>query len=542
MKLNFIWTIVVLFLSTATASDKIVRCEWWNATETLIDSFAPKPDTPSLCERLVLIRPQISALPKNIFLIYPELRVIKVSNGTVQVIRSNTFQNAINVRRADFSYNLIKSVENDAFNGAINLLHLDLSNNQIDSIGSSAFSGLSNLRYLGLNRNFITSLNAAPFTDLVGLVVFQANVNRIQTIAINTFEALPSLKVIDLAQNQLQNLELRLNNIDICKFSVPFNQLTSLRISARNQESTVLHPCGFTVLAFNNHLRRLSIDPAFRLDDLVLNHNNLSDFTGISPHSGLETLRADDNQLTLHVGAINNLVKLEKLSLRQNHIHHIANGTFTGLGKLEELDLSQNPIKILDFANFSGLDHVNTINLDDTDVVRLKLQGINITLPTLNTIKVTKTHWNCSFLQTALKTFNSLGIRIRKVSDLSVETEDIDIIGGIQCVPDELERYSDDAVNKQLVDGILVANDDYDVDDYDYDYEEKDYFINLARLYAEDDGSSNRRAFIIGFVTILTVACVAGYFVMQNSSTRRLLRLPNRDPSVVDSSSRLLGP
>lgn len=536
MKL-FSLIILPTLVGLALSIDPIIRCELGNASPDLIDAIPIDQLNPNRCQYVVLHQNRLADLPHKIFGIYPNLHNLKADRGTLQVIRSNTFNSAVYVRAVNLANNVITSIESNAFRGATELLNLELSHNRISSISGGAFNGLPNLRYLGLAFNSLSSLTAAPFQGLINLNVFKAHFNQIQSVATNTFADLTNLKVLILANNQLRTADLHFNHPGVCHIALANNQLTGLRLSAVNNLPVGVVSCGLRLVAFNNHLRQIDVETSFNLVELALSHNNLTDLTGISPHSNLDNLRVDDNQLVLHVGALDNLRRLEKLDLNQNHIHHVVNGTFKNQNRLEQLRLSYNPLKVLDFGNFSGLTRLDSLELDNTEVLKLKFSEIKEILPRLDTIKIGRTHWNCSFLQTALDTFKELGIRVKSMLDKDDALGDVNMIEGIECIPDSVQRYSDDDIKGLIVNGTLQTDgsDDYPFDDYDYTFEEKDYFLNLQRLPEALTAPTSRRSWVIGTTAVLAVACIGLYVVMhrRNGFNRINGGVPNSHTSLL---------
>lgn len=516
----------------------LMRCEIQSVTETTIEELVPGTNETSECQWVVFYHANLLNIPKKIFELFPKTEVLKFARASLQVINNGTFEHATYLKQLDVSNNQLQYLQDFAFKGATNLTALDLSMNRIPVLSANTFAGLTNLRFLNLGLNALTTLSVATFRELPKLVIVRAHLNKINHIDVDTFENLPYLKVIDLGLNKLEDLDLRLNHTDFCKVSVTHNLLKSFTMRSSDIAVHEYGKCGLSLILLKNQLSSIQIDTDFHVDELLLGANNISNIQNVRVNEEyLEYFHLDDNKIEIRPNDFERFINLHKLVLSNNDIHRILNGTFNNLSKLEELDLSRNPIHVLNFQNLSGLTELDTLVLDDTEIVKFKYADLKKFVPKLDTIKLTKTHWDCDFLNKTMDTLKKFGIRMRKHSSVLTDPENFNTIAGILCIPDEFKPFSNETIR---ISNVTEREAEEDDDDYEEEqFSDMNYMTNL-RVKDVTLGSGHKVAITLGTLTILTLAAVVLYVFVQRRMNRGTVSGFNRFNEDQNSSSHLI--
>ncbi len=202
--------------------------------------------------------------------------------------------------------NSFTSLNNHSFNRLDNLTELNLRKTQITALPERLFHSLVNLTKLYLKENKITSLPDGIFQNLTNLKDLELSCNQIRDLPNNLFSRLVNLENLDLMWNKLSNIPkgffdnlISLKRLDLAINRIKFQEDTDPNILIGLNKST----------------------------ELKLGLNGIS---------------------ILQEGIFKNLVRLERLDLRNNHIMSIPKGFFKDLVNLNYLQLSDNVIKTKD--------------------------------------------------------------------------------------------------------------------------------------------------------------------------------------------------
>lgn len=258
-----------------------------------------------------------------------------------------------------------------------NLKWLSLQDNNILLVPTSAVSRLPSLTHLHVEFNRIAALSndllrsAAP--TIVSLSMTRNLVREIPARMFSNFDKLVNIELSgnmlsSINQQTFANLEDTLLNLDLSN-----NRLVSIAPLSLNN-----------LLSLNiamNNLKRITPDTFENLTKLK--YLNISDnplYGGFPPifPSTLLTLDASKTGLkVLPTVLLLNLDSLVKLSLSQNHLQEISEGTFQHLYNLTSIDLSYNEIEKIDTGAFVGLVNIYELNLKGNKLTTFTGESFN---------------------------------------------------------------------------------------------------------------------------------------------------------------------
>ncbi|CAG5128145.1 unnamed protein product [Candidula unifasciata] len=323
---------------------------------------------------------------------YPQgIRTINLENNHIRVIAERTFGNLDSVEVLKISSNKIVAIRDDSFSSFPNLVSLDLMDNRISRISRRAFKDLNKLRTLSLNRNRLDSLQG-----ILQYVpnLFQLNVanNRITTIGQNDLSPISRVHYLDLRDNLITSIHSKAfkNLIHIRYLFLNNNPLTST--PAFEFGSQVLQLVDFS----SCELRQVPGPLPASVSDLRLGNNRImqvrtTDFTNITD---LQLLTLNDNELHfLEDGSLSHLTQLREIWLRNNslvyiprgipnnvrnvhmdsnNIQQIEPGIFSNMSHLDYLTVESNQINRIQPNTFRGLRFLNTLNFQGNRIQNLE--------------------------------------------------------------------------------------------------------------------------------------------------------------------------
>ncbi|XP_068620535.1 leucine-rich repeat-containing protein 15-like [Battus philenor] len=185
----------------------------------------------------------------------PPLENLNLSYNSIEVLESNCFNQATNLKVLDLSYNkIISIIDENMFRNNIHLQYFNISNNQVTKIEDGCFkkcdlkhvnfennsiSGdITNATFLGLNfitelnlyHQNITSLKANAFSCMDMLVYLNISHNSITSIDKDSFQHITSLRVLDLSYNKITNLYFLNNTLNnLTHLNLNNNKIVSLQ-------------------------------------------------------------------------------------------------------------------------------------------------------------------------------------------------------------------------------------------------------------------------------------------------------------------------
>lgn len=330
-----------------------------------------------------------SSVPENDFVFmnkYPELRYLSLRNNMIR-----SFNRDGSVKRLYYEYDY-REVSEETVDTFPKLEYLDLSGNRIESIHNVKLP--KTLMYLKMSDNNIRFFKGEDLTNLEVLILDSNSFTSIATsefnyysnaLYVNTFsnvrhlsvrnnqlkdvdpEALSSmtkLEYLDLSGNNLNNLRLsifdKMESLKVLKlscFSSPIflNINTELKIEELDLGSGKLEWLGHEV--FNNlpRLKKLYLDN---------NHIKTIDRTAFLALSELEILHLEGNRLSyMEDGWSESLKMLRYLNLSGNRFISLSSLRLTNTEHLMDIYLAQNALQLLNVDAFRNLSQNVTVHL-----------------------------------------------------------------------------------------------------------------------------------------------------------------------------------
>ena len=228
------------------------------------------------------------------------------------------------------------------------LVTLSLSKNNLRSIWPYTVAFLTNLKFLNLSSNRLTYINDTDFSGLIKLEKVDVSDNELESLDVDTFSSTTSMQWIDLSGNKLVVI----------------------------YGKTFRHSREWRYMDFSNNLLTSISSYAF-LDTNIIEHLNFTDnrlkSIRIREFPKLEVLDLSDN-LIRDIGTLRNLRSfgLIILSLRNNRLTYIKDGTFASFVSLKRLDLSENYINTHTHTHIHT--HTHTLILGHTPFITWKMK------------------------------------------------------------------------------------------------------------------------------------------------------------------------
>ncbi|XP_026672039.1 protein artichoke isoform X2 [Ceratina calcarata] len=316
-----------------------------------------------------------------------DLKFLNISNNLIGEIEQTHLSTLKELQVLDLSRNDIGRLGVNAFSRLTELTRLDLSLNALRTIEESSFDGLNKLKWLSLRDNNILLVPTTALTRLPSLTHLRMEFNRIAALPIESIEAIASnLATLALARNLIREIPPGLFQEfeRLVRVELSGNALTRLtRDSFLGLEETLLE-----LDVSSNKLATIGGLPLKRLISLNLAGNRLTrippetfehlknvrylnlssnplfgGFPPVFPSSvvDLDVSRTDLNVLPAIL--LRNLESLERISLADNRLERIEEGTFDRLENLSRINLSGNRIESISNAAFVGLTGLYELNL-----------------------------------------------------------------------------------------------------------------------------------------------------------------------------------
>lgn len=142
-------------------------------------------------------------IPTSIIAKFKNLVEVDFVNVGLKRITTNTFSQAVNLKKIWLQNNLIPDLPQNAFvNTQIDYLHL--LNNEIAELSWNSLAGLTQLDFLYLARNRIQgSLDPRLFVDLINLRTLHLSYNLITDIPANIFKNCAQLQFLSFGSNRI---------------------------------------------------------------------------------------------------------------------------------------------------------------------------------------------------------------------------------------------------------------------------------------------------------------------------------------------------
>ncbi|XP_023318982.1 toll-like receptor Tollo [Trichogramma pretiosum] len=286
---------------------------------------------------------QINRLESAIFRDLYSLQILKLQDNLIENLPENTFSSLSNLDALLLSGNRLATIDANTFNGLYVLSLLSLENNRLTDLHATSLRNASSLKDLHLNRNRLTSipeaLKATPllraldlgenlisgipkdtFDHMAHLSGLRLIDNHIGNITKGIFDKVKDLNILNLSGNRIEYIEagtfdenhklqaIRLDNNLLTDITGLFNNLPNLvwlNVSDNKLKS-------FDYAMIPNYLQWLDIhsneitelgnyheiESELQLTTFDASWNKLSEISGSSIPSSIETLLLNDNLIT----------------------------------------------------------------------------------------------------------------------------------------------------------------------------------------------------------------------------------------------------
>ena len=144
---------------------------------------------------------QVRTLPELFSKDKVRLRILDVSNSSIQLLKGGIFQNLHKLEYFNVQHNFIWYIPADCFTGLSRLMVLNLSDLHIARLNMRAFVGLHSVIVINLNNNNIKSLSRAMFQPLQNLKTVYLKDNPFQSLELNLFNYASALIIVFSTDN-----------------------------------------------------------------------------------------------------------------------------------------------------------------------------------------------------------------------------------------------------------------------------------------------------------------------------------------------------
>ncbi|XP_049524046.1 slit homolog 3 protein-like isoform X2 [Dermacentor silvarum] len=270
----------------------------------------------------------------------------------------------------DLRFNAIETIDEKYFSGMANLRSLLLSSNKIQHLPRMLFKDTKKLKYVEFRSNRITMINAL-FDDLRYLEVLDLSRNVITDIDDLMASRMPYLKTINLEDNRINVIpEISASNAMIERVLLNRNQINEVRHGAFASLEAMSR-----VEMSNNSLSSLDksvFHADSKLEHLALSGNDITSIRGTFRNiHWIKELVLAFNEIEDITDAFKELALLRVLSLRNNFVSHVRDGTFSDNPGLVEINLSNNKIQWIGRNAFKGLVTLNKLILHGNQLLSL---------------------------------------------------------------------------------------------------------------------------------------------------------------------------
>lgn len=155
-------------------------------------------------ETLFVSGAEVKFLPTNIATTFPDLKVLKVVQSSLQIIEKSNFEGLNGVTELNLEKNLIQILTADVFKPLENLKKINLNQNKISSLTSKIFEGNTKLVSISANGNMIKSISNQAFKNLIQLKSIHISNNQIEDLHSGTFDDCVELKTLSIHSNKLR--------------------------------------------------------------------------------------------------------------------------------------------------------------------------------------------------------------------------------------------------------------------------------------------------------------------------------------------------
>ncbi|XP_058119851.1 carboxypeptidase N subunit 2-like [Anopheles ziemanni] len=350
------------------------------------------------------------------------LQLLDLSLNALEEVKSYAFSGASALVTLNLSNNRITTIEPTAFYTMPALQILYLQGNKLRLLDGALFSKLDDLRYLFLNNNELEVIDGKPFEANTELQYLHLNDNRISVVGDDVFNT-GSLLLVSMSNNKLKKLNLQSARV------------TTVLVSNNSLEELYLSPWIETLMADNNQITQILGDRSanMSIETLKLENNSLSSIEMINWMRSLKILDLTNNKLgSLAIDSFAKLTKLEQLRLERTDVTGLQHGTFAQQELLQWLGLSNNNLDQFDLDILTSSTHLKTLFLDGNRLKSIEYKSLKTMFPELVELGLVDNLWNCTFLTNIVRYCNEHGIKLIK-GDTTEEVQKQTNVKGIYC-------------------------------------------------------------------------------------------------------------
>lgn len=381
------------FAAVSCANDRYPICYVDKQQISSDDTFEIGRSNGVAIDALLLIENKMPILPSTIFISYPNITFLSVSQSEFKQISVKNFANAGKLKKLFFQLGVLTRLSNGTFKTCISLENLQINSNKLSILEINAFQGLKNLNNLALVNNSIEVLHPLLFANLPNLVVLMVENNRIKKLSNQLFLQNPSLYMVSFNFNQLTDLpaDLFRGNDFINTLSVTNNLLTSVRTF------------GIKFIDFgNNKIKTLQIDSG--LEKILIENNFLEVIS--CENANLSTIKRvffTNNSLT-NFNCIRDMENLTEIEASMNNFVKPTLTTFAKLTQMKYFKMfNQKRILAIGPKVFSTMTSLSQLRVDRL----VEYRNLAQLFPSLFLIGATTTKWNCSYTKKVVKVLNT---------------------------------------------------------------------------------------------------------------------------------------
>ena len=254
----------------------------------------------------------------------PKLKILDLSNCSIDMIEKNVFQNLTNLYMLDLSNNGLTSVQPYAFTGLHKLKILNMHNNHLKHIQEHTFHGL-NLTFLNLGNNTeLATVHSKAFeaSHIHELIIYSCHLVTLPGTLLKPLSA--SLRRFSLYRNTLPLL-------------IPTTLFEGLALERLDLSYNQISNWNFTQFVRSNVIQFMGNFIGNKSESIIRNIIDCESL-GIA-NTGLQQFRIDMESASVS--------SIKQLDLSDNEMYHLESETFKQFQSLEILLLANNSLRTI---------------------------------------------------------------------------------------------------------------------------------------------------------------------------------------------------
>ena len=342
-----------------------------------------------------------STLPQNIFISFPLVNILFVSNTILQRLIINDFKNGLNLKTVFFYKTQIQVIPSQIFRNSPNLEAVTFTTSPITKISNGAFGNLRKLKSLALTTLPLTTLPSNMLMNQAALEELNIENCGVTTLPLDFFKSNLNLTKISLTNNKIETLPDELfDPLEFLNFvNLDGNNLVRLSTSksreiiVQNNQLQELHITAFTTIinADNNFISKITCDGTLNITYASFSNNSMVNFI-----------------------CIRSMVQATFLFLDNNKFVGLTSKAFNNFQALRYLKINDNPNLKATVKMFKSVPKLQVLWVDrfSSGYKNIRLQN-----PNLSTLYLTTRSWNCSFLKQVANTLNTQKIYLQYIKE-----------------------------------------------------------------------------------------------------------------------------